>query len=212
MRESDKRDGRVIETAVDSFRKAGTAVRDGFKALYVYNRVWLGRRHSLVQFTVASAMWFVGNWTYNRIAPPIIQLITTVADRASSEFAVAPVVALLEGNSVLVFVQFLTVLIAVVVAQNRRHTQKLKKVEDTLTSMSKRPAEVTDGGDKTLPPTGPRAIGGAIAGGAIGISFGPGGLLAGVFLGFAIGDKRDIRAYERDSRSPDLNVESKAES
>lgn len=45
----------------------------------------------------------------------------------------------------------------------------------------------------------------------MGLSFGPGGLLAGALLGFMIGDRRDIRAYERNPHTPDLNPEPKAE-
>ncbi|MFC7081082.1 hypothetical protein [Halorussus caseinilyticus] len=73
--------------------------------------------------------------------------------------------------------------------------------------MTNEPAGVTDGGASELPPTGGRAI----AGGAIGVTFGPGGLLAGILLGFTIGDRRDIRTYERSSHTPDPSDESKAD-
>lgn len=160
--------------------------------------MWLGRRHSLVQFVAAAIVWFVGNWAYNRIASPAVRFVTAVADRISLGFTVAPVVTFIEGNPGLVFAQVLTVFIAVVVAQNRIQTRNLTGIEDKLTIMTREPRRAADGGSRKLPPTGGRAIGGAIAGGAIGITFGPGGLLAGVLLGFAIGDRRDVRAYERD--------------
>jgi hypothetical protein len=104
-------------------------------------------------------------------------------------------------------VQILTSLLALVIAQNRPQTRKLKDVEDKLTNMSKGSKEIADGGTRELPPTGSRAVFGTIAGGALGITFGPGGLLAGMLLGFVMGDRRDIRAYERDRHTSDLNAE-----
>ncbi|WP_135825490.1 hypothetical protein [Halorussus ruber] len=211
MKEDDEQDDLDVRASVDSFRRAGVAASDGLGRLYEAGRMWLGRRHSLVRFVAATAIWFVGNWTYNRIASPIIGTATKILGQISSELAVTPAVAFLEGNPIFASLQLLVILIAVVVAQNRRHTQKLKDSEDKLTNMTNGSEEITDGGSRKLPPTGPRAIGGLIAGGAIGLSFGPGGVLAGMFLGFAWGDKLDIRAYERNPNTPELNRESNTE-
>lgn len=200
-----------VRASVASFRRAGNAASDGFRALRKGIRTWVERRHSVVQFGFATTFWFAGNWAYNRIALRILALIEEVVERVFFGSATASLVAFLEGNLVLLSVQFLTVLIAIVVGQNRIQTQKLKDIEVKMTTMTKENVEATDGGTRELPPIGGRAIGGTIAGGAIGLSFGPGGVLAGMFLGFAWGDKLDIRAYERDPHTPDLNRESKAE-
>jgi hypothetical protein len=150
--------------SVDSFRRAGTAVGDGIRTLYESSRVWLGRRHSVARFAVAAAVWFAGNWTHNRIAPSIVRIAKVAADRLSFAFAVGPVVTFFEGNSVLLLAQFLTVLVAAVVARNRIRTQKRTGIENNSTIMATTPRKATDGGSRKLPPTGGRAIGGAIAG------------------------------------------------
>lgn len=197
-----------VRESVDSFRRAGSAVGDGLGTLYEGSRMWLGRRHWVVRFVTASAIWFGGNWTYNRIAPTVIEGVLASLRRLSG-FEIAPLFGAFENRPLLVSAQVLMVLLAVVVAQNRIQTRKLKDIKHKLATMTNDPTEVTDGGPRELPPTGGRAIGGAIAGGAIGLTFGPGGLLAGMFLGFAIGDRRDIRAYRRNPHTP--NADSRTE-
>lgn len=200
-----------VRASLDSFRRAGTAVSNGFRVFHKGTRAWVERRHSAIQFGFATAFWFAGNWVYNRTAPTVTRLALLAAERVFSGIEAVSIVSLIESNLVLASVQFLSALIAVVVGQNRIQTRRLKNVESILTTMTDGRSEATDGGARELPPVGGRALGGMIAGGAIGLSFGPGGVLAGMFLGFAWGDKLDIRAYERDPHTPDLNPESKAE-
>lgn len=209
--DEDESDGPRVRRSVDSFRRAGSAASEGFGMLYEWSRAWFECRHSSIRFSIVVAVWFGGNWMYNRVAPTIVEITLALLRRISSELVLAPIFDALENRPVLASAQILLALLAFIVAQNRKHTRKLKNVEDKLTIMVDKPTRGSDGGTRELPPTGPRAIGGAIAGGAIGVSFGPGGLLAGILLGFIMGDKRDIRAYERDPHTPDLNARSQTE-
>src|SRR6056297_1507977 len=123
MNKDGEPDDPELEASVDSFRRAGVAETEGCRTAYAWSRAWIDRRHWLVQVGVVSVMWFAGNWTYNRIAPPILRVGTELLDRLSPEFAVTPVVTFFEGTPVLASVQILMALIAVVVGQNRMQTQ-----------------------------------------------------------------------------------------
>jgi hypothetical protein len=173
------------------------------------------RAPSLVQSVIAVAAWFSGNWTYNRIAPQITGALQTLLRRLSFEFSIAPALKTLGGRSVLVSVPVFLILLVTLVVQNRTQTQKLKTIESKVTTVADSTGKSTDGGTRELPPTGPRAVGGAIIGAIVGASIsiwlGPGSILAGAFLGFTTGDRWDIRAYERDPLTPNLNAESRTE-
>lgn len=207
MGEGSKRaDEPDVQESVDSFRRAGSAVSDGLTDLYDAGQAWVNRRHSFVQFAIGILVWFGANWTYNRVSPPLVRFTVSLIERASSEFSVAFVSVVLESSPVLASVQILTALIAIVVAQNRAQTRKLKDIEDKLTTVTTRPAEATDGGTPKRRPTAAWALGLAIAGGALGFSFGPGGVLAGIYFGLLVGGKLDRRVHERDPQTADPNA------
>lgn len=207
----DQRDDPDVQESVDAFRRAGTAASNGFRTLYEWSYVWIERRHSLVQFAIGFVVWFGGNWTYNRIAPTLIEITLASLRRMSSGFATSSAFGVLRNRPVLASVQVVMVLLVALIVQNRAQTRKLKSVESKMTTMSNPPTRSTDGGTRERPPTGPRGIGGAVIGAIVGTWFGPGGVLAGIYLGFWIGVKLDYRAHERDPLTPDLNRETRTE-
>lgn len=209
--DASRDDDSGVRESVDSFRRAGSAMSNGLGGLYDEGQAWLNRRHSLVQFAIGIFVWFGANWTYNRITPPIIRIAVVLTERVPSRLPIAIIFDVLESSPVLASVQILTALIAIVVAQNRTQTQKLKEIEGEVTNMTNRPTEATDGGTPERRPTAAWAIGLAIAGGSLGFSFGPGGVLAGIYFGLLVGGKLDRRTYERDAPTHDLNVEPPAE-
>lgn len=209
--QQDAPDDPAVRASADAFLPAATAASEGFKTLYVWARAWFRRRHSAVRSLVAVSIWFAGNWTYNRIAPTIFETFRSLLRRVSVDGAVAPAFGTLAERPTVASVPVLLVLLVIVVVQNRAQTRKLKSIESKVTTMSESPKTSPNGGTRGLPPTGPRAIGGAIVGAivgaVVGIWLGPGSVPAGMFLGFTIGDRWDIRAYERDPLTPDLNIE-----
>lgn len=215
MSEGTERDDPGIGESVDSFRQAGSAASDGFQKLCGLGRAWFERRHFSVQFVISLVFWFSGNWAYNRIEPTIMSVLRDLLGRVYFEIAVAFPFSIFEERPVFASALVLLALLVTVVIQNRVQTRRLKTIESILTTMSDSTKASTDGGTRELPPTGPRAIGGAIIGAIIGailaIWFGPGSILAGAFLGFTTGDRWDIRAYERNPLTPDLNAETGAE-
>lgn len=210
MAESDQQDGPEVRELVDAFRRAGLAVSEGIRTLYEWSQAWVGRRHSLVQFAVVGTVWFAGNWTYNRVAPFIIDVTMGSIRLISSEIVVAPVLGVLQTHPVLISMQIALILIVVLIVQNQSHTRKLNTVESKLTTMTDSAAKRTDGGPHENPPNGPRGPGGAVIGAIVGSWFGPGGVLAGIYLGFWLGVKLDYRAAKRDPLTPDPNAELQA--
>lgn len=211
MGEDSEPDDAGVRESVDSFRQAGSAMSDGLRGIYDESQAWVNRRHLLVQFAIGILVWFVANWTYNRITPPIVTATVALTERMSSAFPTDFLFGIPDTSPVLASVQILTALLAIVVAQNRMQTQKLKEIEVKVTTMTTSRPETTDGGTPERRPTVAWAVGLAIAGGSIGFSFGPGGVLAGIYFGLLVGGKIDRRGYDRDSPSTNLNVEPKAE-
>lgn len=210
MTERDEQSGPRVRESVDAFRRAVMATSDGFRTLYEWSQAWVSRRHSLVQFAVVGTVWFAGNWTYNRIAPQIIEVTTASVRLLSSADVVAPAFGVLQTRPVLASIQAVLILLVVLVVQNRAQTQKLNSVETKVVTMTNSTGKRADGGSRESTPTGPRGPGGAVIGAIIGSWFGPGGILAGIYLGFWIGVKLDYRAHERDPLTPDLSTESRA--
>lgn len=105
--------------------------------------------------------------------------------------------------------QSLGVLSGVIIAQNRTHTRKLKRIDAKLATMDEDPATATDEGVRGAKAGGGGGVGGAIAGGFAGVSFGPGGALAGAFLGYIIGEnvtgERDEEILTDDGLASPLN-------
>lgn len=203
------RDDHDIRESVNAFRQAGSAVSDGFRILSEWGHNWVERRHLLVQFLLVGTVWFAGNWTYNRIAPPMIAAITTLANQFPSE--IGPVLSFLRGNPVFVSVQIVLLLVVVVATQNQMHTRRLNMIESKSTTMSSEPREVPDGGKSQRDIPSDWTICGVVCGAIIGSWFGPGGVLAGMYLGFWRGSKLDRRVYENDPLTPDLNQKAKPE-
>lgn len=185
---SDDNNDYDLSESVDRFRGAGANLSEAIQHLYFGTKNEVKDLHPGFQAGIAVAMWFSGNWVYNRIKTPVLEVITTTADAIPSKSLMSPAFGLAEAIPIPIWVQLLGMLSGVIIAQNRIHTQKLKEIEDRLGTMSDGPPTATDGGTReTQKPSGP-GVGGAIAGGFAGASFGPGGVLAGAFLGYLISE------------------------
>lgn len=213
-----------LAEARESFREAWSSVGDSLAHSYYGLKNWYATLPLFLQLAIATVVWFVTNWIYNRISGPVLDLATTAASAIPVEMLLSPFFGLTGYLGVSVETQLLGVLIGLVVAQNRLQTRKLNDLEVKLADMT-RPATKTDGGTAKRESGSGAGVGGAIAGGFAGISFGPGGALAGALLGFAIAenltreegtpnDQRNIGgpigsggAFEDDTRATDKYVD-----
>lgn len=200
-----------VRESVVAFRQAGVAVSDGLRTLYEWSQAWAGRRHTVIQFALATTVWFGGNWTYNRVAPFIIGGVMASIRLVSSSVVAPPMFRILQTRPVLVTVHLVLIFIVVLIVQNQGHTRKLNTMEAKLAIVTNSAAKRTDGGSREGPPNGPRAPGGAVIGAIVGSWFGPGGVLAGIYLGFWIGVKLDYRAQENNELAQKVNTEMRVE-
>lgn len=200
---SDDREDYDLSESLSRFRGAGTYIGEGLAHLYYGSRRKVTDQHPVVQLGITGILWFGGNWAYNRVRTSVFEAIVAVVNAVPAEFLVSPVFGLGGAMAVPVWVQALGVLSGVVIAQNRTHTRKLKRIEGTISTMDEDPVIAADGGIREANGTGGGGVGGAIAGGFAGVSFGPGGALAGAFLGYIIGENVTDSSVEFDSLRSD---------
>lgn len=178
-----------IDESIRSFRRAGAKVIEGVIHLYRGGRDHVSDQHAVVQGAITVGLWFAGNWVYNRTAPLIIELSGHAISNVPTESLLALVSGFLGGNLALSTAQLLGVSTGALLGQNGFQTRKLKRIETKVTGMNETTPPATDGGRPESETVGGGGLGGAIAGGSIGISFGPGGVLAGVYLGYVLGER-----------------------
>lgn len=185
---SDDSDDYDLSESWTRFRGAGTDINQGITHLYYGIKQKITNQHPFVQLGITAILWFGGNWVYNRIKKPIIDGVIGVTEAIPAEYLASPAFGLANAVSFPFWVQLLGILSGAIIAQNRTHTRKLKRIENKLTAMDRGPATVADGGVREAKKDGGGGVGGAIAGGFAGAPFGPGGALAGAFLGYIIGE------------------------
>lgn len=197
----DDSDDYDLSESFRRFRGAGTDISVGFTHLYYGTKRRVTNQHPVVQLGITAILWFGGNWIYNRIKTPVFDTATAIVDAVPAEFLVSSPFGIVDSMSFPLWAQALGILSGIIVAQNRTHTRKLKRMERKLASMSQEPATATDGGVQKAKEGGGGGVGGAIAGGFAGAPFGPGGALAGAFLGYIIGE--NITEDEAESLTDD---------
>lgn len=185
---SDDSDDYDVWESVERFRGAGNNLNEGFEHLYYGAKNKVKDLPTVVNAVIMLFLWFGGNWVYNRIKTPVLNGIKSVAEAIPAEFLISPAFGLAQVISIPIWAQALGMLVGVIIAQNRIHTQKLKAIKSELVNMNEDPVTATDGGTREAERPKGAGVGGAIAGGFAGASFGPGGVLAGAFLGYLIGE------------------------
>lgn len=187
-----------IDESIRSFRRATSRVIEGLDHLYhgVKNR--LADQHAVVQAALTVGLWFAGNWVYNRIAPPIFDSVTRAISHVPTELMLALVVRLLSGNLVLSTTQLLGASTGAILVHNHFQTRRVKRIENNVIAMSGERSTATDGGHPESGNVGGAGIGGALAGASIGLSFGPGGVLAGIYLGYVVEERLMRRKFPED--------------
>lgn len=186
---ADDNDDYDLSKSIDGLRGAGANLNEAIEHLYYGTRKKVKDLHPVLQIGIAVVVWFGGNWIYNRVKTPVLDVTIDVVEAIPAKSLIAPAFGLAEAVAIPVWVQLLGMLSGIILTQNRIHTQKLKEIEEGLRTMGDDPPTATDGGTrKTQKPSGP-GVGGAIAGGFAGASFGPGGVLAGAFLGYLISEE-----------------------
>lgn len=204
----DDSDDYELSESVSRFRGAGINISEGVEHLYYGGKQKVKDQHPLIQLSIAGVMWFGGNWVYNRIKTPILDLLEAVADAIPAEFLTTPAFGIAGVLSMPMYVQLLGILSGVIIAQNRTHTQKLKQIENKVSGVNDTPATATDGGTRREKKRGGGGgVGGAIAGGFAGASFGPGGALAGAFLGYIIGENMTEEDDQIDESTTELDFD-----
>lgn len=193
-----------LSESLGLFRGAGNSLNEAVKHLYFGGRKKVQDLHYSIQIGIALGLWFGGNWVYNQIKRPVLDFLKWVAGAIPVELLVSPRVGLSQAVGTSVWVQILGMLAGVIIAQNRRQTQKLMRIKSEVESMNGNPEVATDGGRRKSEKPKGAGLGGAIAGGFAGASFGPGGVLAGAFLGYIIGEGMRDEQSENDSIEEDL--------
>lgn len=185
----DDKDDYDVDASIRSFRVAGSRVIEGFEHLYHGSKELIGDQHVVVQAATTVGLWFAGNWVYNRIAPPLVDSVERAISAFRVESIVVPFFAFLGGDFAVSTAQLLGISTGALLGQNRFQTRRLKRIETNVIAMRESDATATDGGSPETEPVGGGGLGGAIAGGSIGLSFGPGGVLAGAYLGYVLGER-----------------------
>lgn len=186
---SDDNSDYELSESVNRLRGAGANFNEAIEHLYYGTKNEVKNLHPGFQVGIAVVMWFGGNWVYNRIKAPVLDALTDIMAAIPAKFLISPRFGLTEAVSMPVWVQLLGMLSGVIITQNRLHTRKLKKIGEEIETMSDGSPAATDGGTRRTRTTGGPGVGGAIAGGFAGASFGPGGVLAGAFLGYLISEE-----------------------
>lgn len=187
-----------VTESIRSFRRAWSRVTDGIDHLYHGGKNRLTNQHALVQVTLTAGFWFAGNWVYNRIAPPIFDSLASAASLVPTEPTLALIVGLLSGDVVLSTTQLLGGSTGAILVHNHFQTRRVKRIERDVIAMSKTCSTATDGGRPESKDVGGAGVGGALAGASIGFSFGPGGVLAGIYLGYVVEERLMRRAFPED--------------
>lgn len=187
-----------VAESIRSFRRAVARVIDGLEHLYHGGKDRLADQHVVVQTVLTVGLWFAGNWVYNRIAPPIVDLVIRAISHVPTELMLALVVRLLSGNLVLSTTQLLGASTGAILVHNHFQTRRVKKIENNVIAMSCERSTATDGGRPESENIGGAGIGGALAGASIGLSFGPGGVLAGIYLGYVVEERLMRRQFPED--------------
>lgn len=91
--------------------------------------------------------------------------------------------------------QLLGVSTGAILVHNQFQTQRVKRIGDNVIAMNGERSTATDGGSPESEQIGGAGLGGAIAGASIGLSFGPGGVLAGIYLGYVVEERLMRRAF-----------------
>lgn len=187
-----------VAESMRSFRRAVARVIDGLEHLYHGGKKRVADQHAVVQAVLTAGLWFAGNWVYNRIAPPIFDSLASAIASVPTEPMLALIVGLLSGDVVLSRTQLLGGSTGAILAQNQYQIRKLKNMEDSVIAMNGSEQTATDGGSADPELTGGVGIGGALAGASLGLSFGPGGVLAGIYLGYVVEVRLMRRAFSDD--------------
>lgn len=195
----DNNDYKISES-VNRLRGAGANFNEAIEHLYYGTKNEVKNLHPGFQVGIAVVMWFGGNWVYNRVKASVLDALTDIVAAIPAKFLLSPGFGLTEAVSMPVWVQLLGMLSGILITQNRLHTRKLKKIGEEIETMSDGPPAATDGGARRARNTGGPGVGGAIAGGFAGASFGPGGVLAGAFLGYLISEE----IFEEDTDDSDV--------
>jgi hypothetical protein len=176
-----------VADGIRSLRRAGSKVIEGGVHLYHGGKDRIEDQHAVVQVTVTAGLWFAGNWVYNRITPVIVELLAYAIYSVPTESVLRLLFGLLTGDLALSTAQLLGLSTSVILGYNKLQTSKLTTIESNVIAMNKTDATATDGGrsrpEKLV--SGP-GLAGALAGASIGFSFGPGGVLAGIYLGYVV--------------------------
>lgn len=183
----DDTDDYDVDESIRSFRRAASRVTEGVAHLYHGGKDRIGDQPTVVQIPLTAGLWFAGNWVYNRIAPPIIDLLTHALTNAPTESTFTLIVGLFTGDLALSTAQLLGLSTSAILGYNKLQTRKLKSIESNVIAMSEVDTTATDGGrpESGKIGSGP-GLAGALAGASIGLSFGPGGVLAGIYLGYVV--------------------------
>lgn len=197
----DETDEYDVDESIRSFRSAWSRVIEGLGHLYHGGKDRLADHHVAVQGALTAGVWFAGNWAYNRIAPPIIASVVGAISYVPTESMLALIVGLLSGAFVLSTTQLLGGSTGAILVHNHLQTRRLKRVEDNVIAMNGGYSTATDGGSPETEKIGEGvSFGGALAGASIGLSFGPGGVLAGIYLGYVV-EKRLMRRQFSDEHA-----------
>jgi len=178
-----------FDESIRSFRRAATKVTEGLKHLYHGGKNQLADQHIVVQSAITVGLWFAGNWTYNRIAPQVVDSVAGLFSSVRPTSVLALTLELLGADFAFPATQLSGILLGMLVGQTRLQTRRLKRIETKVTDMGKAGETATDGGSPDPETIGGGGLGGAIAGGFAGASFGPGGVLAGAYLGYVLGER-----------------------
>lgn len=189
-----------VDESIRSFRRAWWRVIEGLGHLYHGGKERIADQHAVVQVTLTVGLWFTGNWTYNRVAPPIFDSFASAISHVPIESMLELMVSLLSGDVVLSTTQLLGASTGAILVHNQFQTRRIKRIEDNVIAMNGGHPAATDGGspgsERTVRGAG---LGGALAGASIGLSFGPGGVLAGIYLGYVVEQRLMRRAFSDDT-------------
>lgn len=188
--EDDDTEEYDVSESLRSFRRAGSKATEGIGHLYHGGKEQLADQHVVVKGVITFGLWFTGNWVYTRIASSFVNVVVHLFSTVPTDSVLAILLGFLGGDAVLSTAHLLGISTGALLGQNRLQTRKLKDIESKLTTMGEKSPAATDGGSQDPEyVSGGGGLGGAIAGVSIGISFGPGGVLAGAYLGYVVGER-----------------------